>query len=259
MLGIYPHAKICNVFFPRVARAERALHQHDTGKSKSRPLFKFHAIRGLFKSEVRNRAIWPMVVFALIYVVFLSLYTLVLPPRCGVQNANKTQGATKCLLSRFTKEGFEELVRSIKADHEMIGEIIAILLGFYVEIMMTRWWDQIESLPRINKVCVQLNHLVSNANGGLELKKSVLKNVLLAYALRLRFISPSLQKNLKNADDFDAIEIVSPRKYRELSELGLKNDIDAVWWVPINKAGGMLRDAHESQLFRHEPSRVTDE
>jgi hypothetical protein len=62
----------------------------------------------------------------------------------------------------FPKDGFESFIGEIKESHESLDEIIALLLGFYVEVIMSRWWDQVTLLPKIENVAISASCLVSN-------------------------------------------------------------------------------------------------
>ena len=59
----------------------------------------------------------------------------------------------------FTQEGFIERVHVLHEYEKATIKVIALLLGFYVSTMMSRWWGQIVKLPHLSDLGMELNGL----------------------------------------------------------------------------------------------------
>ena len=59
----------------------------------------------------------------------------------------------------FTKEGFIDRVHKLHEYEKATIKVIALLLGFYVSTMMSRWWGQIVKLPHLSDLAMELNGL----------------------------------------------------------------------------------------------------
>ena len=136
----------------------------------------------------------------------------------------------------FSKAGFEHYVQNISEQHDSIDEIIALLLGFYVEVMMGRWWKQMESLPSVENLAVTLNTLVaSGSSHALEFKKTLLRFSLLTFALRMSAVSKPFYKSFDSEDKFIQKGLASHAEMKLLRpDLGSKLGRYDKWWVPIN-------------------------
>ncbi len=159
----------------RVLRANEAFH-NDKQTKKNRP-WSF-CLAAMTRLDCINATKWPLAIFLFVYFLFRIVYHKLLhyskETTCPEAALN-----TGCTVA-FSKEGFETFVTQISEQHDSIDEVIALLLGFYVEIMMTRWWEQLTSLPSVEDLAITLNSLVESKSGNvnaLELKKKILRQV----------------------------------------------------------------------------------
>ena len=137
--------------------------------------------------------------------------------------------------------------RHWKESDRMMLSCITFLLGFYVNHIVKRWWDQISSLPTIDSIILGLAGLVwcnQNPNGGMEsIKKfrtTILRYCLLSWSMVFQKLS-NLGTKLKTKDDYIKKGLLTSSEYTLLSN-NSHSDIHWVhqWRVPLLWATFMI-------------------
>jgi hypothetical protein len=139
----------------------------------------------------------------------------------------------------LSQERFEMSAKKWEQYHEGLLFLLGLFLGFYVKIMLGRWWEQIQSLPRIDDLAMIMNGSVvlrGHAHDALELKKKILRLVLLSYTLMFVSICPSMRKLYGSGEKIvqNGLENWNDAINRLKSEQGSKLGWMYKWWVPIN-------------------------
>ena len=132
----------------------------------------------------------------------------------------------------------------------MMLSTITFLLGFFVNHVVKRWWDQVTRVPTIESIIMGLSGLVwpnKNPDGGVQsvtlFRKTILRYCLLSWAMAFRKFS-NLRKQLYSHDDFIRKGLLTSKEYSILSRNG-KEDIWWIdrWWVPLTWATNMVNKA----------------
>ena len=77
---------------------------------------------------------------------------------------------------------------------------LEMLLGFFVTLVVTRWWEQCVKLPNPDKVATMLKAGINVDQADDEvgmnqrIRRTVVRHVMLSYVLNLRRKSPSLRR-----------------------------------------------------------------
>ena len=138
----------------------------------------------------------------------------------------------------------------------MMLSCVTFLLGFFVNHVVKRWWDQITRVPTIEPIIIGLAGLVwPNKNPGgdaksiLLFRKTILRYCILSWAMAFRRFS-NLRKRLYSKDDFIEKGLLTPKEFSLLSNNG-KDEIwwGDRWWVPLTWATNMVNKAfNQSQI-----------
>ncbi|XP_053059033.1 bestrophin-1 isoform X4 [Acinonyx jubatus] len=126
---------------------------------------------------------------------------------------------------------------------------ISFVLGFYVTLVVTRWWNQYENLPWPDR----LMNLVSGLVEGKDEQGRLLRRTLIRYAnlgsvLILRSVSAAVYKRFPSSQHLVKAGFMTPAERKHLEKLSLPHNtfwVPWVWFANLSmKAwiGGRIRD-----------------
>ena len=104
-----------------------------------------------------------------------------------------------------------QVVRWLKTDHPIH---LTFLLGFYVSLVVKRWWEQYVKLPWPDEVAIQLKAGITKLKQGendgenLRIRKTVVRYMILSYLLCMRRISSSVRNRYPTMDHIVATHLV---------------------------------------------------
>ena len=104
-----------------------------------------------------------------------------------------------------------QVVRWLKTDHPIH---LTFLLGFYVSLVVKRWWEQYVKLPWPDEVAIQLKAGITKLKEGenygenLKIRKTVVRYMILSYLLCMRRISSSVRNKYPTMDHIVATQLV---------------------------------------------------
>ncbi|XP_062051999.1 bestrophin-1 isoform X2 [Lepus europaeus] len=107
---------------------------------------------------------------------------------------------------------------------------ISFVLGFYVTLVVTRWWNQYENLPWPDR----LMSLVSSCVEGRDAQGRLLRRTLIRYAnlgilLILRSVSRAVYKRFPTSQHLVEAGFMTPAEHKHLEKLTLPHNM---FWVP---------------------------
>ncbi|XP_069925768.1 bestrophin-1 isoform X7 [Oryctolagus cuniculus] len=107
---------------------------------------------------------------------------------------------------------------------------ISFVLGFYVTLVVTRWWNQYENLPWPDR----LMSLVSSCVEGRDEQGRLLRRTLIRYAnlgilLILRSVSRAVYKRFPTSQHLVQAGFMTPAEHKHLEKLTLPHNM---FWVP---------------------------
>jgi len=162
---------------------------------------------------------------------------------------------------------FEWVVSWLKNGHQMP---LTFLLGFYVSLVVKRWWEQYVKLPWPDEVATLLKAGITEKTaeeereeGGenLRIRRTVIRYLMLSYVLCLRRISSKvrskypdmdslLASRLIRADEAEKIGSEDHRKWLGKDMLHGKSN----WWMPIKWSVSIVRKAMKDKRTANAPT-----
>ncbi|XP_070086102.1 bestrophin-1 isoform X2 [Equus przewalskii] len=126
---------------------------------------------------------------------------------------------------------------------------ISFVLGFYVTLVVTRWWNQYENLPWPDR----LMNLVSGFVEGKDEQGRLLRRTLMRYAnlgnvLILRSVSAAVYKRFPSSQHLVKAGFMTPAEHKHLEKFSLPHNTFWVPWVWFSNLsvkawiGGRIRD-----------------
>ncbi|KAM6389958.1 LOW QUALITY PROTEIN: bestrophin-2a, partial [Rhynochetos jubatus] len=155
--------------------------------------------------------------------------------------------AYRFLLSEGQKRLFEKLVllRQVGQPHP-----VSFVLGFYVALVLERWWGQFRSVPAPDGLMVAVASSVhgSDARGaGRALRRALLRYGALAALLVLRAVSSAARKRFPTTDHLVEAGFLTREERRRLE--GLRSPYNK-FWVPCAWFGALAGQARREGRVR---------
>ena len=96
----------------------------------------------------------------------------------------------RAFLTQEQKVEFEEIVKYFNQNLNPLARDLAFLLGFYVKVIVTRWWNQFNKLPWPDTLALQLQGLVlfESAKAS-DYSRRFMRYMILSYVLCIQRIS----------------------------------------------------------------------
>lgn len=72
---------------------------------------------------------------------------------------------------------------------------VAFVLGFYVSIVVNRWWEQFKTIPYPSRMAMFVSALVTgNDERGRLMRRTIMRYLCLSYVMTMSSISPAVKK-----------------------------------------------------------------
>ncbi|XP_069079320.1 bestrophin-1 [Pleurodeles waltl] len=190
---------------------------------------------------------WKGSIYKLLYrefIIFITLYFII-------------SGIYRFILNESQKSDFEKLVLYCGNYLELIP--VSFVLGFYVTLVVSRWWAQYESLPWPDRLMC----LVSSNVHGIDEYGRILRRTLMRYAnlsgvLILRSISTAAYKRFPTSEHLVKAGLMTldeHNKFENLSSPHNKFWIPCVWFANLAvkaRNEGRIRDNMDLHLILNE-------
>nr|XP_021491758.1 bestrophin-1 [Meriones unguiculatus] len=136
---------------------------------------------------------------------------------------------------------------------------ISFVLGFYVTLVVNRWWSQYENLPWPDRIMFHVSGFVEgNDEQGRLLRRTLMRYVMLGQVLILRSVSTAVYKRFPSLQHLVQAGFLTTAEHKELVKLSIQHN---TFWVPwvwfanlVMKAyvGGRIRDGVMLQNLMNE-------
>jgi len=160
---------------------------------------------------------------------------------------------------------FEKIILWIRKDSAQVT--LTFLLGFYVSLVVKRWWEQYVTLPWPDEVATYLKVAIAKKketiddetgeNENLKIRRTIVRYCLLSYVLCLRRMSSLVREHCPTMDYLvttglvrkDEAVLIGEEKPEDLHRHGGSN-----WWLPIKWSVDIIRTAQIDGRFVNPPS-----
>ena len=148
-------------------------------------------------------------------------------------------------------EAFESLIRWVHKNSSQLP--LTFMLGFYVSLVMKRWWGQYVTLPWPDDVASYSKVAIgkdpkqeAGDDEHLKIRRTIVRYCLLSYVLCLRRISLRLRQHYPSMDHLvttklvrkDEAALIGEEKSEDMKSYGGSN-----WWLPIKWNIDIIRKA----------------
>jgi len=173
----------------------------------------------------------------------------------------------RVILADHSRITFEWVVDWLKNGQQMP---LTFLLGFYVSLVVKRWWEQYIKLPWPDEVATLLKAGITEKTaeeereeGGenLRIRRTVVRYLMLSYVLCLRRISSKVRSKYPDMDSLlasrlirvDEAEKIGSEDHRKwLGKDGQHGKSN--WWMPISWSVSIVRKAMKEKRLANAPT-----
>uniref|UniRef100_A0A6B2E7G4 Bestrophin homolog n=1 Tax=Phlebotomus kandelakii TaxID=1109342 RepID=A0A6B2E7G4_9DIPT len=155
----------------------------------------------------------------------------------------------RLVLTSQQKVIFEALVNYCAAYTNLIP--LSFVLGFYVSIVMTRWWNQYSSIPWPDPIAVFVS---ANIHGqderGRVMRRTVMRYVCLCLTMVLTMISPRVKKRFPTLDHLVEAGLLVESERVIMADLNSRFPRHSKHWMPIVWAASIVTRARKEGRIR---------
>lgn len=155
------------------------------------------------------------------------------------------------LENQHLKEPFEILCVYCRRFSHLIP--LSFLLGFYVSLVVTRWWSQFTTLAWPDTLAMSLRHYLPGDGEARDVRRTVVRWALVSNILALRQVSPVVEKRFPSYESMVDQGILTQKESNKIEKLDktLEGKHQIVWY-PIQWACALLQKVHKSGVLPSE-------
>ncbi|XP_043651200.1 bestrophin-2 isoform X4 [Drosophila teissieri] len=147
------------------------------------------------------------------------------------------------------KETFEAIVQYCDSYRELIP--LSFVLGFYVSIVMTRWWNQYTSIPWPDPIAVFVS---SNVHGqderGRMMRRTIMRYVCLCLTMVLANVSPRVKKRFPGLNNLVEAGLLNDNEKTIIETMNKAFPRPSKHWLPIVWAASIITRARKEGRIR---------
>jgi len=135
------------------------------------------------------------------------------------------------------------------------GLPLTFLLGFYVSLVVRRWWEQYCKLPWPDNIAIYLRGLVTGGQGDQAriVRRTVVRYCLLSYILCIRRLSVRLRKRFPTMHELVRTGILRSDEALRIGEEDSDAMYESNWWMPLKWAAEIMAKAQKEDLIKSAP------
>ena len=152
------------------------------------------------------------------------------------------------LLNDEQAKAFELMIEEVRKNLNNSDSTLTFLLGFYVSLVVSRWWEQFKKLPSLDEVASVSKVAISlqDESKNLLIRRTIVRYCLLSYVLCLRKTSSQVRRQYPSMDHLvtsnlarkDEVKLIGDENPYDILEIGGSN-----WWLPIDWTIDIIRKA----------------
>ncbi|KAL6259170.1 hypothetical protein P5V15_009091 [Pogonomyrmex californicus] len=182
---------------------------------------------------------WRASIYKLVWLdltLFLFLYYLL-------------SGIYRLLLNEEQKRVFESVVAYCNEYSDLIP--LSFVLGFYVSIVMTRWWNQYMAIPWPDSIAVFVSATIhGNDERGRLMRRTILRYVCVCLTVILTNVAPRVKKRFPTLEHFVESGLLLENELSIFQSLNAKFPKPSKHWLPIVWASSIVTRARKEGRIR---------
>nr|XP_049696885.1 bestrophin homolog 22 isoform X2 [Helicoverpa armigera] len=155
----------------------------------------------------------------------------------------------RLLLDEHSKRVFEGVVNYCSFHGNVIP--LSFVLGFYVTVVMNRWWSQYTTIPWPDSIAVFVSATIHGQDErGRLMRRTIVRYVCLCLTMVLTMISPRVKKRFPTLNNFVDAGLLLENEKTILDNLNDKFPKPSKHWLPIVWATSIVTRARKEGRIR---------
>ncbi|XP_017756392.1 PREDICTED: bestrophin-4 isoform X2 [Eufriesea mexicana] len=155
----------------------------------------------------------------------------------------------RLILDDEQKKIFEAIVAYCNEYSDLIP--LSFVLGFYVSIVMTRWWNQYMVIPWPDSIAVFVSATIhGNDERGRLMRRTIVRYVCVCLTLVLAMVSPRVKKRFPTLEHFVETGLLLENELVIFQSLNDKFPKPSKHWLPIVWASSIVTRARKEGRIR---------
>lgn len=137
-------------------------------------------------------------------------------------------------LTEDQKRVFEKMALLVNQSSQLIP--MTFVLGFYVSLVMSRWWDMYISIPWPDSIALYISTNIIGTEEKVRIaRRTMMRYINLTFALTLAEISPKMKKRIPTLEHLVAMGLLTDEELEVLKnmEADQNEPKPPIYWVPI--------------------------
>ncbi|CAL4124484.1 unnamed protein product, partial [Meganyctiphanes norvegica] len=198
----------------------------------------FVAFQNCFSTLCRLILLWRGSVYKLVYpdlFVYIILYFA-----CSF--------IYRFTLTDYQRTNFERVSIFFSNFSDLIP--VSFVLGFYVSIVIQRWWAQYESLPWPDSLSLFISTSIHGYDDRARLmRRTIVRYINLSFTLTLIMVSPRVKKRFPTMDHLIEAGFMTPNEKKIFEDIGEKSS-HPKYWLPLVWAGSIVARCRKEGRIR---------
>ncbi|XP_059216214.1 bestrophin-2 isoform X3 [Stomoxys calcitrans] len=160
-------------------------------------------------------------------------------------------------LYRFAFTEYQQKIfHKIRTYFGQQGESIpmSFVLGFYVSLVVKRWWEQYRLLPWPDTLALFISAAIPNSNGGVNnetgrlMRRNIMRYMVLAYVITLQRISLRVKRRFPTTQHLVDAGLMHESEMKIFESLNQKSPMSK-YWMPLVWATNIINRARKENLI----------
>ncbi|XP_073835975.1 bestrophin 2 isoform X2 [Musca autumnalis] len=160
-------------------------------------------------------------------------------------------------LYRFVFTEYQQKIfHKIRTYFGQQGESIpmSFVLGFYVSLVVKRWWEQYRLLPWPDTLALFISAAIPNSNGGVNnetgrlMRRNIMRYMVLAYVITLQRISLRVKRRFPTTQHLVDAGLMHESEMKIFESLNQKSPMSK-YWMPLVWATNIINRARKENLI----------
>ncbi|XP_020808988.1 bestrophin-2 isoform X2 [Drosophila serrata] len=153
-------------------------------------------------------------------------------------------------------ESQQSIFKKIRLYFGQQGESIpmSFVLGFYVNLVVKRWWEQYRLLPWPDTLALFISAAIPNSNGGVNnetgrlMRRNIMRYMVLAYVITLQRISLRVKRRFPTTQHLVDAGLMHESEMKIFEALNAKSPMSK-YWMPLVWATNIINRARKDGLI----------
>ncbi|XP_044253869.1 bestrophin-3-like [Tribolium madens] len=148
---------------------------------------------------------------------------------------------------------FEKLIKYCDTYSNRIP--LSFILGFYVSLVMTRWWSQYCSIPFPDNLAILIG---ASVKGQMEqariVRRTIVRYACATFTITLTMLSPRVKKRFPTFEHFVSAGLLTKDEVKIMNDLDNEFPSYSKYWLPLAWAANVVTRARNEGLIRDDVS-----